>query len=88
MSFFGSDWLGGLVWTGVGLAYAWLAVALVKANPKRLGHATLISVVSLGLVVFTFIGGTVFRALLPACGLNGLVLIYATLPGTKKVFKG
>ena len=80
------DWLGAILWGMVGLI--WLLAARLLWNPEPQGwlYTVVLSTLTLFLAVVSVLAGSAFSAMLPSLLLNGLILFYCLLPGTKAAF--
>ena len=84
--FFGQAWLGGLLWVIMALIYLWVFRMLWNLDPQGWLFVTVISVLNLILAFMSIFGATTWQEMLPSLIINGLILIYALLPGTKAAF--
>lgn len=84
--FFTFDLLGALLWGVMGLVYLWVFRMLWNLNPEGWLFLVVIAVFNLILAGLSIIGDSTWQSMLPALLVNGLVLIYALLPGTKGAF--
>ena len=86
LAFFGFNFWGALMWGLSALAYLWAMRALWVLDPQGWMFATIISGFNLIIAVLSIIGASTFQALLPGLVVNGAILIYCLLPGTKEAF--
>ncbi len=84
--FFGQAWLGALMWGIMALIYLWVFRMLWSLNQQGWLFVTVIAVLNLILAVVSILGSTTWMEMLPSIVINGLILIYALLPGTKAAF--
>jgi len=87
VDFFGSAGLGAAMWAIMALIWLWLMRMLWNVNPQAWLFLVVITIFNLILAVVSIIGGTDWELLLPSLILNGLVLIYCVLPGTREAFQ-
>ena len=89
MSFFVPDanWINALMWGLLALIYVWVFRMLWQVNPQGWLFVTVISILNLTLAVVNIIGGSSFDAMLPSLAINGIILIYCLVPGTKAAFE-
>ena len=84
--FFTFDLLGALLWGVMGLVYLWVFRMLWNLDPQGWMFVVVIAVFNLILAFLSLIGASTWQSMLPALLINGLVLIYALMPGTKSAF--
>lgn len=89
MSFFvpEASWINAILWGLLALIYLWVFRMLWQVNPQGWLFVTVISILNLTLAVIDILGGSTFDAMLPALVINGLILIYCLVPGTKAAFE-
>lgn len=85
--FFTFDLLGAFLWGVMGLVYLWVFRMLWNLDPQGWMFIAVIAVLNLILAFLSLIGASTWQAMLPALLVNGLILIYALLPGTKSAFE-
>ncbi len=85
--FFTFDLLGALLWGVMGLVYLWVFRMLWNLDPQGWMFIAVIAVLNLILAFLSLLGASTWQAMLPALLVNGLILIYALLPGTKSAFE-
>jgi len=85
--FFTFDLLGALLWGVMGIVYLWVFRMLWNLDPQGWMFIAVIAVLNLILAFLSLIGASTWQAMLPALLVNGLILIYALLPGTKSAFE-
>jgi predicted flap endonuclease-1-like 5' DNA nuclease len=79
-SFFTFDLLGAILWGILALIYIWVTRMLWNLDPAGWLFVAAISALNL------IFGQSTWQAMLPAILVNGLILIYVLLPGTKEAF--
>ena len=84
--FFTFDLLGALLWGVMGLVYLWVFRMLWNLDPQGWMFIAVIAVLNLILAFLSLIGASTWQSMLPALLVNGLILIYGMLPGTKAAF--
>lgn len=89
MSFFvpEASWINAILWGLLALIYLWVFRMLWQVNPQGWLFVTVISILNLTLAVIDILGGSTFDAMLPVLVVNGLILIYCLVPGTKAAFE-
>ena len=80
-SLFAAIMWGLMVWV-----YAWLVKMLWEVNPQGWLFLAVISVFNLIMEFVTLVGGAAWQNVVVSFVINGLILIYVMLPGTKKAF--
>ena len=86
MQFYGSDLWGALLWGITTVIYAWVVSMLWTLNPSGWLFVVIISAWNLILAVLSILGASTVSAVAPAILINGIVLIYCLMPGTKRAF--
>ena len=84
--FFGISILGAIMWGLLAAIYIWLVKMLWHVDPRGWLFLVLLSALNLIMAVVSILGKSTWQAMMPAIVLNGLVLIYCLLPGTKAAF--
>jgi predicted flap endonuclease-1-like 5' DNA nuclease len=84
--FFTFDLLGAILWGTLALIYLWVMNKLWNLDPQGWLFVAALSALNLILAVLSVIGLSSWQAMLPSILVNGLILIYALLPGTKEAF--
>lgn len=84
--FFTFDFFGALLWGILALIYLWVMNRLWNLDPSAWLFVAALSALNLILAVISIFGQSTFQAMLPAIIINGLILIYVLLPGTKEAF--
>jgi hypothetical protein len=85
-SFFTFDLLGALLWGLMAAIYIWLVRMLWNLDPQGWLFLVIISIFNLILALVSILGRSSFQAMLPSILVNGVILIYCLLPGTKEAF--
>jgi predicted flap endonuclease-1-like 5' DNA nuclease len=84
--FFTFDFFGAILWGVLALIYIWVVRMLWNLDPQGWLFVSALSALNLILAVISIIGQSTFQAMLPAIVVNGLILIYSQLSGTKEAF--
>ena len=85
-SFFTFDFLGALLWGLMAAIYIWLVRMLWNLDPQGWLFLVIIAIFNLILALVSVLGRSSFQAMLPSILVNGVILIYCLLPGTKEAF--
>lgn len=85
-SFFTFDLLGALLWGLMAAIYIWLVRMLWNLDPQGWLFLVVIAIFNLILAFVSVLGRSSFQAMLPSILINGIILIYCLLPGTKEAF--
>lgn len=85
--FFTFDLLGALLWGVMAAVYLWVFRVLWNLEPQGWLFIVVVAVFNLILAGLSIIGSSTWQSMLPALLINGLILIYAMLPGTKGAFE-
>ena len=85
-SFFTFDLLGALLWGLMAAIYIWLVRRLWNLDPQGWLFLVIIAIFNLILALVSILGRSSFQAMLPSILINGVILIYCLLPGTKEAF--
>lgn len=86
VGFYYSNYLGAIMWIILALIYIWVFRLLWSLNPTGWLFVVVLSALNLILAVASILGQSTAAELLPAIVVNGLILIYGLLPGTKQAF--
>jgi hypothetical protein len=87
LHFWTFDFWGALMWGILFLIYLWVFRMLWNVDPQGWLFLVIISGLNLILAFLYILGGSSWEALSAAIIINGLILIYCLLPGTKKAFE-
>ena len=86
VAFFTFDLLGALCWGALTAIYIWVLVMLWNVQPQAWLFVLVVAGINLLLAFLSILGASSFQAMLPAILINGLILVYCLLPGTKQAF--
>jgi hypothetical protein len=86
VAFFTFDLFGALCWGALTAIYIWLLMMLWNVKPQAWLYLILVAGLNLFLAFLSILGASSFQAMLPAILINGLILVYCLLPGTKQAF--
>lgn len=86
VTFFTFDLLGALCWGVLTAIYIWVLVMLWNVQPQAWLFVLVVAGINLLLAFLSILGASSFQAMLPAILINGLILVYCLLPGTKQAF--
>ena len=84
--FFTFDLLGAILWGMMAAIYIWVARMLWNLDPQGWLFVAALSTLNLIVALISILGNSTWEAMLPAILINGLILIYCLLPGTKAAF--
>lgn len=84
--FFTFDPLGAILFGILAAIYLWAIVMLWNVNPQGWLFVTILSMLNLILAFVAVLGQTTVSAVMPNLILNGLILLYCLLPGTRQAF--
>lgn len=84
--FFTFDIFGAILWGIMLLIYLWVFRMLWNLDPQGWTFITVLAVLNLILAFLSIFGATTWLEMLPSLLINGLILIYVLLPGTKAAF--
>ena len=84
--FYGVNWIGALMWALMILIYIWVARMLWNLDPQGWLFVVALSTLNLILAMLSIIGDSTWQAMLPSLIVNGLILLYTLMPGTKEAF--
>lgn len=84
--FFTFDIVGALLFGLLAAIYIWLFLQLWNLNPQGWLYIMFVTILNLLLAVVSLLGQSTLEAMLPALIINGLILLYALLPGTRQAF--
>ena len=86
VTFFTFDLFGAILWGIMVLIYLWVFRMLWNVDPQGWLFITVLSTLNLILAFVSILGATSWMEMAPTIVINGLILIYAILPGTKAAF--
>ncbi len=78
--------IGALMWGLLALIYIWLVRMIWNVNPQGWLFLVILSTLNLILAFVSLLGQTTWQAVAPTILINGIMLIYCLLPGTKAAF--
>jgi hypothetical protein len=84
--FFNFDLLGAILWGISAAIYLWVVRMLWNLDPQGWVFVAALSTLNLVFALISIIGLSTWQAMLPSILINGLILIYCLLPGTKQAF--
>lgn len=85
-AFFTFDLLGAILWGLLALIYIWVVRQLWNLDPQGWLFVAALAAINLILAVISVFGQSTWQAMLPSILVNGLILVYVLLPGTKEAF--
>lgn len=86
VTFWSFDLFGALMWGLLAAIYIWLVKMLWSVNPQGWLFLVVLSTLDLILAFVSLLGQSSWQALAPTILVNGIILIYCLLPGTKAAF--
>lgn len=86
VSFFTFSLFGAILWGLMALIYIWLVRSLWNVDPQAWLFLVVLASLNLILDVVSIIGASSWQAMLPSIVINGVILIYCLLPGTREAF--
>ena len=86
VAFFTFDLLGAIMWGIMALIWIWAVRMLWNVDPQGWLFVVLLASLNLNLAVVSILGDSSWQAMLPDLVINGAVLLYCLLPGTKAAF--
>jgi hypothetical protein len=84
--FFTFSLIGAILWGILAAIYIWLVRALWNVDERGWYFLVILSILNLALAFVSILGQSSFQAMLPSIVINGLILIYCLLPGTRQAF--
>jgi hypothetical protein len=81
-----ANFITAIMWGLMAVIYVWVFRMLWQVNPQGWLFITVLSILNLTIAVLDIIGGTAFQVMLPTLLINGIILIYCLIPGTKSAF--
>ncbi len=85
--FFTFDFWGALLWGIMFLIWLWVFRMLWNVDPQGWLFMVILSGLNLIMAVLSVLGNSSWEAMSTAIIINGLILIYCLLPGTKRAFE-
>lgn len=86
MHFFTFDFFGAILWGIMFLIYLWVFRMLWNLDPQGWLFIVVLAALNLILALVSVLGASTFNSVLPSVLFNGIVLIYANMPGVKAAF--
>lgn len=84
--FFTFDLIGAILWGIMAAIYIWLVRSLWNVQAEAWLFLVILSSLNLILAVISIIGASSWQAMAASIIVNGLILIYCLLPGTRSAF--
>lgn len=84
--FFTFNLIGAILWGILAAIYIWLVRRLWNLDSQAWMFMVMLSILNLALDLISILGQSSFQAMLPSIVINGIILIYCLLPGTRQVF--
>lgn len=84
--FFTFDLVGAILFGLLAVIYLWVFAMLWRVDPQGWLFVTVLTMLNLILAFVAILGQSSFDAMLPSLLLNGFVLLYCLLPGTRQAF--
>ena len=84
--FFTFNLIGAILWGAMAAIWIWLVRGLWNVDPQAWMFLVILSLLNLALALVSLLGKSTLAALAPTIVLNGIILIYTLLPGTRKAF--
>ena len=84
--FYTFDLFGAILWGILALIYIWVTVKLWNLDPQGWLFVAVLAALNLILAFISILGQSTWQAMLPSIIVNGLILLYVLLPGTKEAF--
>lgn len=85
--FFTFDLLGAILYGVLAAIYIWVFMLLWNVNPQGWLFVAVLSMLNLILGFISILGESTFSAIAPGLIVNGLILLYCMLPGTRQAFE-
>ena len=86
VAFFTFDLLGAVCWGALTVIYLWLMRMLWHVDRQAWLFLVILAGLNLALAFLSILGASSWQAMMPAIVVNGLILLYCLLPGTKEAF--
>lgn len=84
--FFTFDLVGAILFGLLAAIYIWVFTMLWRVDPQGWLFVTVLAMLNLILAFVSILGQSTFAAMLPSLLLNGLILLYCLMPGTRQAF--
>lgn len=84
--FFTFDLVGAILFGLLAVIYIWVFTMLWRVDPQGWLFVTVLAMLNLILAFISILGQSSFGAMLPSLLLNGFVLLYCLMPGTRQAF--
>ena len=84
--FFTFNLIGAILWGAMAAIWIWLLRGLWNVDPSAWMFIVILTILNLSLALISLLGNSYWAELAPTIVINGIILIYALLPGTKKAF--
>ncbi|MFA9491107.1 MAG: hypothetical protein ACERK1_07745, partial [Anaerolineales bacterium] len=85
--FFAFNLFGALLWGLMAAIWVWVTRMLWNVEEEGWLFVVALSTLNIIFALFSMLGGTPWEAISTTLFINGLILIYGLLPGTKKAFE-
>jgi predicted flap endonuclease-1-like 5' DNA nuclease len=85
--FFTFDLVGALAWGILAAIYIWVVKMLWTLDAQGWLFLVALTIINLIIAVVSILGASSWQAMIPTILINGLILIYCLLPGTKDAFQ-
>jgi hypothetical protein len=86
VKFWTFDLWAAILWGILAFIYLWVFRMLWAVNPQGWMFVVLLASLNLIFAILSVLGGSSWEAMSVSIVINGIILIYALLPGTKKSF--
>lgn len=84
--FFTFDFFGAILWGFSAAIWIWVTRMLWQLDQQGWLFVVVLSALNLVLAVLSVLGASSLQAMLPSIVIDGVVLLYALLPGTRAAF--
>ena len=85
-TFFTFNLFGAILWGLMAVIWVWVARMLWNVEEEGWLFVVVLATLNVIFALFTLLGGTPWEAVSTTLFINGLILIYGMLPGTRKAF--
>lgn len=86
VKFFTFSLVGAILWGILAAIYIWLVRGLWSLDRSAWVFTLILSILNFVLALISIAGSSTLTAMLPSLVINGLILIYCLLPGTRDAF--